>query len=624
MRVLLAWLCIGLCAAPVAAQDARPVPLEVALNTTPIPPRDRLELARRLNGVTTIPAPPTTAPAYQIGDHAPFYVSNTSDDEIVQISARLTALSEHLAVWVQDDLAGRIDPAALRALAAAFDDEIYDAVRDLWGEEPSPGIDGDPRIHGLFTDQIGAGAAAYYMGDNTYPRAVVATSNEREMFYFNANTFLYYSPRDVESVVAHEFQHMIRRHVQINEETWMNEGFSTFTQTLLYGTSGSEIYVFLSHPNTQLNAWNEDVSARSANYGASNLFITYFYERYGAHALRELSANAAPRGLQAVDEVLRAMGEPGVELFFADWAVANRVLDHSAADGRYGYARVGTDPAWLQADTYDQYGTPYGGLVSQYGTRYLTLENPPDLLEIDVRLPRTVGVVPTQAASGSHFWYSNRADMSDTMLTRAFDLTGVAGATLEFALWYHLEAYWDFGHVMVSTDDGASWHILMSRSMTDQNPFNTAYGAGYTGMSGGGALQPEWVQERISLDAYTGQPILLRFEVITDDAINQPGLVIDDVRIPEIGYASDFEADDGGWTPDGFIWTDNTMPQRAWVQVIEREDDDVRVTRWMVPDDGTHFTLDLKADDITVALSGLAPVTTVPMPFQITFTDAAG
>jgi len=64
---------------------------------------------------------------------------------------------------------------------------------------------------------------------------------------------------------------------------------------------------------------------------------------------------------------------------------------------------------------------------------------------------------------------------------------------------------------------------------------------------------------------YAGQSILVRFQMITDDAINQPGIAIDDVRIPEIGYVSDFELDDGGWEAEGWIRMDNVLPQQAWV-----------------------------------------------------------
>src|SRR5690606_33593365 len=80
----------------------------------------------------------------------------------------------------------------------------------------------------IFAD---SGTAAYFISDHTYPRAAVSTSNEHEMFFFNLDVLGYdFSLAYIESIVAHEFQHMIRSNLQVNEEYWVNEGFSMFTQ----------------------------------------------------------------------------------------------------------------------------------------------------------------------------------------------------------------------------------------------------------------------------------------------------------------------------------------------------------------------------------------------------------
>ena len=72
--------------------------------------------------------------------------------------------------------------------------------------------------------------------------------------------------------------------------------------------------------------------------------------------------------------------------------------------------------------------------------------------------------------------------------------------------------------------------------------------------------------------------------MITDEGTNQPGMLIDDVSIPEIGYASDFESGDGGWQAEGWIRTDNVLPQQVWVQAVQRVGKDISVSRWLAPD----------------------------------------
>ncbi len=596
------------------AQDA-PLPLDQALNTTPIPVRDRVDLARRLLGVTDIPEPPTSALAYQVGAQETFSVNDTTNNRIVNVDATLRVVGEHIYIWVQTNQGHLVADRDLQRLADAWDDFIYQGVRDLWGEESSPGIDGDPRIYALFSDQTGDGVAAYYASDNTLPRAVVSTSNEHEMFLFNLNAFEYYTPSEVESIFAHEFQHMVRDNLQENEETWLNEGTSEFTQYYLYDDQPFAVYDFLYMPDTQLNSWAEESFERGRNYGASNLFLIYLYERYGLDAIHALSADNAPRGLQSVDNVLESLGEPGVDQFFADWVVANLTGDYSELDidlESLGYETLYSfDSLTLESDVH-QYAADYTDISSVDG----------DTLTLTVETPEEVGVIPVAAPSGENLWYSNRADMSNTRLTRAFDLTGVTSAAIEYKVWFHFEADWDFGYLMVSTDGGATWTPLETPYTTTNNPHNTAYGHGYTGTSGGG-IEAVWVNERVSLDAYAGQEILLRFEMITDDAVNQPGMAIDDIKIAALNYSATFEDDDGGWESEGWIWTNNRMPQRAWVQVIEiLRGSDARVTRWLIPDDGRTFTMerDPDAEMTFLAVSGLAPVTTVPMPYTITLT----
>lgn len=594
-------------------QSQAEYPTVAALEMATLPVRDRVDLARRLRGVTEIPAPPAAPPDYEIGDRRTFWVSNLAADFAFQIEAVLRVTGEHLYLWVEDG--AQVSDRELQTLAAAFDRDIYQQVRALWGSENKPGIDGDPHVYGLFTRGIGGGTAAYFTSEHTYPSVVVPTSNEHEMFIFNLDT-IGGQVAGLASITGHEFQHMIRHHVDENEDTWMDEGSSTFTERYLgYDTPLNVTLSFMQTPNTQLNAWSEQ-GPRAPHYGGAFLFITYFYERYGLEALQRLSADPA-NGLMSVDHILRQMGETDVNTFFADWVLANYLLDTSIEDGRYGYTLLwdGLPGPLARAQVL---GYPYRTTtsVSQYAADYYVLSGLDGLssLEVSIAAPSAVPLVPTQAASGRWMWYSNRGDQSDTRLTRAFDLRAVEHATLSYKLWHHLERYWDYGYVMVSADDGATWTPLETPHTTWENPQNSAYGPGYTGESGG------WLQEEISLDTYAGQEILVRFEMITDDAVNQPGMVIDDVRLEAVGYASDFESGDGGWSAEGWVRIDNALPQQAWVQVAQQHGRETTITRWLVDaTGGASWSLPLVegVDQIILSVSPFAPVTTVAMPYAL-------
>ncbi len=623
--ILLAALLVIAPVAPAAlAQDSAATdafPTVAALEAAVLPPRDRVDLAERLRGgQADVPPTPTTAVTRQVGEHEVFTASN--DNLVLTIPATLQVVGTHIYLWVEDG--AKVNAADLQALADAFDNTVYNSVRNLWGSEANPGVDGDPHVYGLFAHNLGASTAAYFAADNTYPKAVVPTSNEHEMFFFNLDAIgSDFTVEPVASIVAHEFQHMIRNNLQMNEETWLNEGLSMFTQAYLFNDLNSSILSFLYQPGDQLNDWHAEPSGRAADYGAATLFLVYFYERYGIDAMQQLSADSSPRGLQGVDDVLHELNQPGVDKLFADWVLANALDDTSYGDGHYGYSLLTNLPTPPTVADATGYPFSYSGSVNQFAADYLSLVNlsGKSTLTINVDAPEAVGLIPTEAPSGTHFWYSNRGDMSDSRLTRAFDLSGVDAATLDYKLWYDNEEDWDYGYVMVSDDNGVSWDVLPTDHTTTSDPQHVAYGAGYTGASNG------WVDESVALDAYAGEQILVRFELITDDAVNRPGMAIDDVSVPELGYNDDFEGDKGGdWSAEGWLWTDNRLPEQAWVQVVQKAGSKtVDVQRWLIDGANTHpITLVKGADSALIAISPLAPVTTVPMPYTITVDSGVG
>ena len=126
-----------------------------------------------------------------------------------------------------------------------------------------------------------------------------------------------------------------------------------------------------------------------------------------------------------------------------------------------------------------------------------------------------------------------------------------------------LEEDWDFAYVEVSEDGGETWTILETTLTTDENPNGTSFGPGLTGGSTG------WVDDSVDLTPYAGSEVLVRFEYVTDDAVNGRGLCLDDFAIDEIGWADDAE-NDGGWEADGFARVNNLVPEEFLVQIVRK------------------------------------------------------
>ncbi len=594
------------------------------LESTLVPARDRIDLAQRLLGAANIPEPPTTAPAeYEVGDVVSFWADNLDEDAEFQLDAELVYKTPHIYMFFQVGESVNLD--AVKKSADTFENIIYPKVHEVFGSEWSPGIDGDPHLYILHARNLGSWVAAYYGSSSQYPSEAVDTSNEKEMFFVNLDTMDWSVGTEYyEGVLAHEFQHMVHWYVDANEESWLNEGMSELSAMITgYGPSGFASD-FLFYPNVQLTTWPEE-DDRGIHYGAGFMFVAYFYERYGEEATTALVKNPK-NGLTAVKDTLTAIGatDPAtgeavtVVDLYGDWLAANLLQDPSLGDGRYGYvfpAMEGLPTAGI-TDEIQPEGVPVPREAPQWGPEYLHINSSgAQTLRFTFKGSTTVGLMPVNAHSGEYMWWGNRTDDSDTRLTRTVDLTGVDSATLKYWTWYYIEELWDYGYVMVSTDGGATWTPIETSLMTREDPHSNSYGPGYTAQSG------DWVEETVDLTPYTGQEIMIRFEYITDDATTQPGMLIDDVSIPEIGYADDMESGVGDWVTEGWIRTDNILPQDFLVLLVQPGNSAQPVTRLLGPDTEPLGEWEFEVGgEAYIIVSGLAPVTTEAAQYTYTLT----
>jgi bacillopeptidase F (M6 metalloprotease family) len=213
-------------------------------------------------------------------------------------------------------------------------------------------------------------------------------------------------------------------------------------------------------------------------------------------------------------------------------------------------------------------------------------------------------------------WWSDRVDGLDSTLTRTIDLSTVTKATLSFWSWFDIEMDFDYAYVSVSTDGGQKWTTLKTEATTADDPNGNNLGNGMTGRSGGGT-KPAWVKQSADLGAYAGKKVQLRFEYVTDAALNFDGFALDDITIPEISFADDAEKDTG-WTANGFIRSSNAVKQRYAVQVI-RFGATPTVERHIVEGGELELDVDGSKDRRApiLAVTGLAPRSTQTIAFTV-------
>jgi hypothetical protein len=203
-------------------------------------------------------------------------------------------------------------------------------------------------------------------------------------------------------------------------------------------------------------------------------------------------------------------------------------------------------------------------------------------------------------------------------LTRSIDLTSASTATLKYWAWYDIEEDWDYAYLLVSTDDGEHWDLVPATSSRATDPNDQNLGDGFSGRSGGGK-DAAWIEETADLNKYAGQKILLRFAMQNDLAVNNFGFAIDDLSIPEINWKDDAETAEPAWTPEGFVLTQNHVPQIWFVRAVEQHTDGTIVLHDLELTEGAG-KVDLNFDQferLVVFVIGQTRYTTVPASYQV-------
>ncbi|MEZ0395057.1 MAG: choice-of-anchor J domain-containing protein [Anaerolineales bacterium] len=533
-----------------------------------VPLNDPYQIACRLQNICDVPTsldPPAVPLA--VGARQTFWVSNNDTDATFQVQATLRYITPHAYFWAEDGV--NVNEDAMRRLMDTFEAQIYPTNREFFGSEWTPGVDGDPHIYILYVNNIGFSVAGYYSTSDEYHPLVQQYSNTHEMFYLNASQSL--SSDYTYSVLAHEFQHMIHWNQDGNEGSFIEEGFAELAVFLNgYNTGGFDLY-YANDPDLPLTDWLSDPGSNTAHYGANFLFAVYFLDRFGEEITRAVVQEQA-NGLDSIDAVLTAhqvrdplTGEViSADDFFMDFVLANFLHDPSVADGRYAYRNYTGAPQTFETEFVRTCPSPLASRrVNQYGVDYIGITCAGEYT-LYFAGSTSVSLLPADPHSGNYAFWSNKGDKSNMTLTRRFDLRGVSGpVTMTYWTWYDIEENWDYAYVEASTD-GEHWDILITPSGTSENPMGNSFGWGYTGSSTG------WIQESVDLSAYAGQVVFIRFEYITDAAVNGEGLLLDDIEIPAIGYREDFEAGDGGWESAGFARVENILPQTFRLALITR------------------------------------------------------
>jgi hypothetical protein len=497
----------------------------------------------------------------------------------------LRSVGENVEIWVANDLsfpAGDSRPAHVVTqeqvdnLRDEFDTNIYPKATEFFGT---------PDVHDGSHPLINV-PAGYYGGSD---KIIMLVDNIQDDNYTNPNypffvagffwqTLENYIDRNIITIdtnswetrlestffgtTIHELQHLIHADNDGAEETWLNEGMSTFSEYLGgYGHDDSSINFYLDHPENSLVNWDEHQGAKTgpetiADYGQVYLFTLYMNDKFGREFIRDLALNET-QGLSSVNEVLKAHGsELDFTQLYQNFITALTLDSDRVGNGVYNFDSIdlrdvianqttkekrGKTVDFEKAVTFEKEGVPaWGGdfkeLDFQDKIRSISFDG------VDFLASPWQSVADPSDATNKVLW-GNQGDEADNAIILEADLSAVESATLNFDNYLDIEEQWDFGVVQVSTDGGETW-----KSLANENTRSDVVEEGYPkikeNVPGFTGNLKTWQEESFDLSEYSGQKVLVSFRYLTDWGHTDGGWFIDNIEIPEIGYSNDGSSTD--------------------------------------------------------------------------------
>ena len=325
--------------------------------------------------VTRLLSAPAARPA-NVGDKETFFTHIPHGVE----PATLRHVGEHASFWVADAHANIPPAARIAELAAEFDDVIYPKVREWFGSEWLPGVDGDSRVtffvHDIEANNVAAGFGGYFSQVDEYP--LERESNAREILYLDAFAIRDYEWFRLINLVAHEFTHLLNWHERggSTDERWLEEGRAAYAEWTTYGNiHNGFVDTFLLSPARSLTSDN----SFSTWYGASFLLLMYLHDHFGGRAFAEAYGRVPLRGAEAMDAALAEAGRTErVSDILPHWALAN-LLNNRGLTPLGGYRSIPAArrvPA-SQVTKRTSYPSVGGILVREWAVAYMEFRSAP-------------------------------------------------------------------------------------------------------------------------------------------------------------------------------------------------------------------------------------------------------
>jgi hypothetical protein len=353
--------------------------------------------------------------SYYVGDYGKWWYNETDPSGFMPFTKRAEGNMSEL--WTCDDMtffpgdyrnniSSKIDITNEQAeyMVKQFDDVIYPRVSSFAG--PAPPRDGENSIYksaGLpyFSTNVTGrvmimvlnmydGAFWYDMDDShymlgyydpttahDYDRNIIQMDNwdwtnrtGQQATQFSGNyTYM------LESILAHEYQHIINDYYNAVQDSFLSEGCSELAPLVCgYSMNFSRFsnYIdFMSMPDNSLTEWlDQGAGGEMADYASSGLFIIYLYDHFGPDFIHDLIVTNLT-GILAVNNAFILNGHPdwNFDRVFNAWRLANLIRSDTPGNGLYNYKSIdlnSPDFGNIKVQDWDPTKTPVVDSAARY------------------------------------------------------------------------------------------------------------------------------------------------------------------------------------------------------------------------------------------------------------------
>lgn len=466
--------------------------------------------------------------SYDTGQITAFNI--ISDSSWISAEFELKIAGRRWRAWLRSDAPtqNRVPQARFENMKTFLDDMtpsgsidpakgIIENDEDVFGDPPVYPVGSDGMVD-ILVYELDPGVAGFVSPADFDRNAADTVGNQSEIMYLDLFNFFNTGSGSMESVIAHEYQHIIHLNYDNREVSFVNEGQSEQAQEMNGYPVVPPFHLFGPNPeyNIGLFTWR---GLNSADYTRASLWTGYLTQRIGIHAVG-LVTQSDRVGLGGYQDALQKSGSAlTVQELLADFHTANLINDQGV-DPRFGYAseqrrqelllmRV---PASAQFDGLN--GSSLRGdslIVQPGGAVYLILKNVTDLnLLVDVIAPPAflenrrsqmlVRAIGTELGGGTSMIEFNPSEKNQ-VLKGSFDEISIIFAHLRpesVQLLTTLEANWtqDPGREVVTVGD--SRDVAAVRNDTTILAFTAGEGSQATRI----VRPPGSVLDGISLAAY--------------------------------------------------------------------------------------------------------------------------